>query len=87
MYRSQRWQVVRRQILERDGWRCRRCDKSGILEVDHIRPIKSCGDWYDPENLQTLCRNCHLKKSAAESRTTVISPARKLLMEMAHGQS
>lgn len=33
-----------------------------MLEVDHIVPIGRGGDMYDPANLQTLCRKCHIRK-------------------------
>ena len=87
MYRSRQWQATRKAILERDNWRCRKCSKAGLLEVDHIRPIRAAGDWYDEKNLWTLCRGCHIAKTREENRSRVISPARKLLMEMAYGQS
>ena len=52
------WKRLRRKILDRDGWRCTRCGKSGRLEVDHIVPVwKGGGD--DPANLRALCRADH----------------------------
>ena len=65
---QRRWQQVRRQALERDGWRCAKCGKASSFEVDHIRPLRNGGAPYDLANLQTLCRRpCHLNKTLAES--------------------
>ena len=58
-----RWAVVRRAVLDRDGWRCVKCGKAGRMEVDHIIPVQFGGDWWPPEGLQTLCRSCHFDKS------------------------
>ena len=69
-----RWEYVRKLALDRDGWRCCLCGKSGMLEVDHIKPLKQGGAAYELENLQTLCRSCHVSKSRDES---IISPARR----------
>ena len=75
-----RWAAVRRKVLDRDGWRCVRCAGYGRLEVDHVRPIKGGGDHgidpYDETNLQTLCRACHIEKTALENRREQ-SPAAK----------
>ncbi len=81
-----RWGRVRRQALERDGWRCRRCGRPGRLEVDHIRPLRQGGAAYDLGNLQTLCRGCHIGKTRAENRRP-LTPAeiawRELVAELA----
>ena len=63
-----RWVRVRRRVLDRDGWRCQACGKAGRLEVDHILPLVDGGQPYDLDNLQTLCRSCHVRKTAAENR-------------------
>src|ERR1700681_4926597 len=57
---------LRREVLERDGWRCQRCGCSKNLDVHHIIRRSALGD--DAEtNLITLCRKCHqlLHASAA----------------------
>ena len=33
------WARIRREVLDRDGWRCQTCGKPGRLEVDHILPL------------------------------------------------
>ena len=67
---SRRWKLVRREALERASWRCKKCGKSGRLQVDHIKPISQGGDGYLLSNLQPLCISCHLDKTAAERGVT-----------------
>ncbi len=87
VYRTARWQAVRRAVFERDGWRCVKCGRMGLIECDHRQPIVRAGDWFDMGNLQTLCRGCHIAKSAEESRSREVSPARAQLMRLAYGSS
>lgn len=61
-----RWEALRLQVFERDGWRCRACGKAGRLELDHVTPLHRGGDEWDAANLQALCRGCHLAKTASE---------------------
>lgn len=70
-YRGRRWERTRRLVLERDGWRCQGCGRSGWLEVDHIRPLSRGGDHFDLGNLQALCKSCHSRKTARERRAPV----------------
>ena len=62
-----RWKRTRRRILEKNGYRCQSCGRPGRLEVDHIRPIWRGGSPWDPDNLQTLCRACHVHKTSREN--------------------
>jgi 5-methylcytosine-specific restriction endonuclease McrA len=49
---------LRKEILERDGWRCQNCGCSKNLDVHHMIRRSALGD--DTEtNLITLCRQCH----------------------------
>ena len=63
-----RWRALRLVILARDHYRCRACGRAGRLEVDHILPLARGGDRWDPSGLQSLCRGCHVLKTAAENR-------------------
>jgi len=65
---SRTWERVRRAALDRDGWRCVKCGRAGRLEVDHIIPLYQGGAPVDLDNLQTLCRPCHLAKSGYVNR-------------------
>ena len=61
-----RWKSVRLSILDRDNWQCVCCGKSGRMEVDHIKPLEDGGEKYNPSNLQTLARGCHIEKTRGE---------------------
>ena len=65
-----RWQDVRRQVFQRDGWRCVECGRAGRLECDHITPLQRepGQDPFDVNGLQTLCRKCHIEKTRHENR-------------------
>ena len=67
---TRRWAAVRRAVLKRDGFRCVECDRAGKLEVDHIVSMQRepGQDVYDPNGLQSVCRACHIAKTAAENR-------------------
>lgn len=52
---------MRRQVFERDGFRCRHCGSRDRLSVDHIRP-ESKGGVTELDNLQTLCGPCNSRK-------------------------
>ena len=65
---GRRWARVRRMVFRRDGYRCRSCGRAGRLECDHVVPLRRGGAPYDPVNLQTLCRGCHVEKTAGENR-------------------
>jgi 5-methylcytosine-specific restriction endonuclease McrA len=57
-------QVYRRlmkKVLERDGWRCRKCGSLENLQVHHkIRRSQQGND--SVENLVTLCAYCHMEE-------------------------
>ena len=53
---------IRFAVYDRDNHRCIRCGAKQDLEIDHVFPI-SKGGKTTLNNLQTLCRNCNMKKS------------------------
>ena len=59
-----RWAQVRRRVFDRNGYRCKVCGKAGKLECDHVIPLEDGGDMWDPDNLQAICRGCHIDKTA-----------------------
>ena len=65
-YGTARWQRLRLQVFERDGWRCTDCQRPGALECDHI--TRDPALFWEPSNLRTLCRGCHIERHAAERR-------------------
>lgn len=52
---------LRKEILERDNYRCQECGESRNLHIDHIVPF-SWGGYTEPHNLQVLCMPCNLRK-------------------------
>ena len=84
-----RWAAVRREAFKRDGYRCRCCGRAGRLECDHVVPLDADPrqDPYDLSGLQTLCRACHIAKTADENRRP-LTPAelawRELVDELAN---
>lgn len=65
-YRSASWRALRRQIFERDGWRCMTCGKvceETDLQVHHLYYLKDKMPWeYPPEALTSMCKGCHAKE-------------------------
>ena len=53
------WDRARRAALDRDGWRCR-CGSPLDLEVHHVVALDKGGAPFALDNLQTLCRGCHI---------------------------
>lgn len=75
-YTSSLWKILRETRIKMDHFSCVVCDK--LLElhtpnikrrafVDHIIPRKQGGS-DELDNLQTLCKECHDRKSAKEVR-------------------
>ena len=68
VYASRAWAIIRHRVRDRDGWRCVLCGSAGPLEVDHIKPVSGGGAQFDPKNLRTLCRGCHIGITAKRNR-------------------
>lgn len=52
------WKKISTEIIERDGGKCVNCPKTGKgLQVHHLDEFRTNND---PDNLVTLCRDCHL---------------------------
>jgi 5-methylcytosine-specific restriction endonuclease McrA len=52
------YEVLRQQVLRRDGWRCQACGTMSNLEVHH-KQFRSHSGHDTEENLITLCNDCH----------------------------
>ena len=57
---SRPWEYARQQAFRKYGRRCDQCGKAGRFEVHHRIPV-SQGGTNDVENLQVLCRGCHIE--------------------------
>lgn len=70
MYSGSAWKVVRRRILERDGWTCRlRLPGCEIVAttVDHIvSPRIAPGLFYEATNLRSACGHCNFRRGAID---------------------
>lgn len=78
-----RFETVRKDILERDSYTCQECGVQGspgdgTLDVHHITP-RSQGGSNDPENLQTLCGDCHRFLHAEEARRGTVQELREIV--------
>ena len=68
------WGMIREQIFKRDKYICQECgiktSFEGPLEIrpecDHIIPISLGGAEFKKSNLQTLCHDCHAKKTGRD---------------------
>ena len=62
----------RKAVFENDAYTCIWCgdNKGGNLNADHIKPYALCGEEekWDNKNGQTLCEDCHRKKTNWELR-------------------
>ncbi|PSP38494.1 hypothetical protein BRC71_07490 [Halobacteriales archaeon QH_7_65_31] len=80
-YYGENWHKVRRDVLERDDYRCQSCgctndeherSHGSGLDVHHKRPFRT---FDEPENANTmdnlvsLCRSCHNKIEDSEQRS------------------
>ncbi|WP_319524664.1 HNH endonuclease signature motif containing protein [uncultured Desulfosarcina sp.] len=70
-YSSTAWKRFRSWYRARHPL-CEECEKHGRIVpmaiVDHIVEIKDGGAPFSEDNVQSLCRSCHNKKTARESR-------------------
>ena len=66
-YGTPAWKAVRLAAKRRDGWKCIKCGSRVGLEVDHVQPRERRPDLaLVLDNVQTLCRDCHLPKTRGE---------------------
>jgi 5-methylcytosine-specific restriction protein A len=64
-YGRRAWKLARQERLALDNWACQDCGRivtGREAHVDHIVP-KSAGGSDLMDNLRTLCRSCHSRKT------------------------
>lgn len=66
LYNKSRWKRFS-AIYRKEYPFCVKCGKLAD-DVDHIQPLVDGGDPYDYDNLQSLCKKCHGKKTKKEMR-------------------
>jgi len=68
-YNSKRWRSLRKHFIQTNPL-CKMCERKGETKgaqmVDHIKPITMGGSPVASNNLQSLCNECHAKKSGQE---------------------
>ena len=59
---SQKMQIWRNDVFERDGYKCQKCNKiGGKLNAHHIKRFSEYPELrFDASNGITLCRSCHI---------------------------
>lgn len=72
------WDNIRWRVFIRDKFICQSCgffpleeklsEKAAYLECDHILAVGLGGCWWDEDNLQTLCIECHKQKTRVDLR-------------------
>lgn len=80
------WRDYETEQLRTDGafvYRYLRYDNHK-LQADHIMPIALGGDEWDMKNIQTLCEECHKKKTAQDSKR--IAEQRRIEEKLRAGQ-
>ena len=50
---------TRKEVYQRDGWRCALCDCTQYIQIHHVIPRGQGGALDSPHNLITLCSKCH----------------------------
>lgn len=72
-YYGRNWRKLRKEVLERDGYRCRICCVERGLVVHHKKKIKRFSNKDDAnymDNLVVACRSCHMKLEAGHLQLT-----------------
>jgi 5-methylcytosine-specific restriction endonuclease McrA len=73
-YASKRWRSLRNYYISMNPL-CEECERNGFItpgqDVDHIKPMRLGGAMTSLDNLQTLCKSCHNRKTARESRKNI----------------
>lgn len=67
-YKTRRWQKLRALHLAQSPI-CNICERAAASVLDHIEPVRinPAGFWNE-DNLQTVCRRCHDRKSATDDK-------------------
>ena len=71
LYNSAEWRAIREDHLKAEPW-CRECKGRGNLvratDVDHITPHKGDRNAFFRGPFQSLCHQCHTRKTNSERR-------------------
>ena len=76
------WAHCRFLALTRDNFRCVKCGKAGKLEGHHKVGLDNGGAAYDPANVKTLCRDCHIELSLFPQRREWVTHIQRAYKEL-----
>lgn len=63
---DKKWRKLRELAIQRDGNECQSChEEPDTPHVHHITPVHAGGEKYNPDNLATLCPDCHYETHKA----------------------
>ena len=62
------WAHCRFLAFTRANFRCEKCGRAGKLEGHHKVALDDGGSPYDPDNVETLCREHHILQSISPMR-------------------
>lgn len=88
-YKSKQWQRCQHTVMERDSFLCQDCLKHGIItpatEVHHIKwltpdNINDPSVSLNPDNLISLCHDCHMKRHAGKKRYRIDKNGRVIVL-------
>ena len=65
-YNTRRWRKARLAFIKNNPL-CVVCNKLATV-VDHIKPVRLGGEFWNSENWQSMCATCHNRKSGNEAR-------------------
>jgi len=68
-YNTTKWRKYRRVFLSRNPL-CVECGAIATV-VDHIKPVRLGGEFWQPSNHAAMCARCHNSKSGRESHHPV----------------
>ena len=72
---SRKYQIWRKAVFERDDYTCQIClIRGGELNADHIKKFSDFLELrFSVDNGMTLCKPCHLKKTAQENTVSWVN--------------
>ena len=81
-YHTHRWRQNRKRFLRHNPL-CKRCNEKGLTtpatEIDHIIPMCEGSDFWNESNWQSLCHECHRKKTFADMRRRKLNNKNKAI--------
>jgi len=77
---KQAYHRLMKQVLERDGWRCRKCGSLENLQIHHKMKRSQLGN-DSLDNLVTLCVHCHMAEHGQLYLTSRVAASRSAMFE------